>query len=132
MYCIEFHSHLNPNLGPIYHEYALGSAYAATCTIPSLPDQPFGSPTDAFGSKKAARTNAAKEAVEYLIESGDLNPDGSTKGRKKVKLGTAVRIQGKGLEVKKGTTFAQKVQGRIYTPSQDGFHRLTIQTSVPF
>lgn len=67
--------------------------------------------TNGFPSKKAARTNAAKEAVQYLIEAGDLNPDGSTKARKKVKLGTAVRIKGKGLEVKQDTTYAQKVNG---------------------
>ncbi|KAL6713947.1 hypothetical protein ACLMJK_008441 [Lecanora helva] len=106
---LEYHNLSTPNLGPTYHDYALGSAYACTCTIPSLPERPFGSLTDAFPSKKAARGNAAKEAVEYLIESGELNEDGSTKGRKKAKLGTAVRVQGRGLVVQKDTTYAQKV-----------------------
>ncbi len=67
-----------------------------------------------FPSKKGAQANAAREAVEYLIANGDLNPDGSTKSRKKVKLGTAVRIQGKGLEVKKESSYAQKVNGKNY------------------
>lgn len=49
--------------------------------------------------------------MEYLIGKGELNADGSTKARKKAKLGTAVRIQGKGLEVRKETTYAQKVNG---------------------
>ena len=108
----EYHNLSNPNLGPIYHDYALGSAYACTCTMPSLVDRPFGSTTDAFPSKKAARTNAAKEAVEYLIDKGELNHDGSTKARKKIKMGAAIRLKGRGLEVKKDTTYAQKVNGR--------------------
>lgn len=60
--------------------------------------------------------NAAREAVEHLIANGDLNPDGSTRSRKKVKLGTAVRIQGKGLEVKKESSYAQKVNGKDKLP----------------
>ena len=47
--------------------------------------------------------------MEYLIAEGQLNPDGSTKARKKAKLGTAVKIQGKGLEVKRGSTYIQRV-----------------------
>lgn len=111
LFSLECHNLLNPTLGPIYHDYGVGSAYASECTIPSRPEQPFGSKENLFPSKKGARANAAKEAVEYLIAAGELNPDGSTKGRKKVKIGTAVRIQGKGLEVKKESSFAQKVNG---------------------
>ncbi len=44
-----------------------------------------------------------------MIAEGQLNSDGSTKTRKKAKLGAAVRIQGKGLEVKRGATYTQKV-----------------------
>ena len=107
----EYHNANNTNLGPVYEDYALGTAYAATCTIPSLPHLPFGSKNEAFSSKKAARAGAAKAAVQYLIEGGELNEDGSTKSRKKVKLGTAVRIQGRGLEVNRATTYTQKVNG---------------------
>jgi len=99
----------------MYHDYALGLAYASICTIPSRPDQPFGSPNNAFSTKKGARANAAREAVEHLIANGELNPDGSTKGRKKVKVGAAVRIQGRGLEVKKESSYAQKVNGKNYS-----------------
>ena len=66
---------------------------------------------DAFPSKKGARAYAAKEAVEYLIEKGELNSNGTSKGRKKTKISTAARIQGKGLEVKRNATYAQKVNG---------------------
>ena len=48
-------------------------------------------------------------AVEFLIAEGQLNPDGSTKARKKAKLGTAVKIQGMGLEVKRESTYIQRV-----------------------
>ena len=73
------------------------------------PDQPFGSSTVPFPSKKAARANAAKLAVEHLIANGELDPNGSPKARKKVKVGAAVQIKGKGLEVKRGSTYTQKV-----------------------
>ena len=67
---------------------------------------------DAFPSKKGARANAAKEAVEYLVDKGEVNADGTSKGRKKVKIGAAVRVQGEGLKVQRDTSFAQKVTGR--------------------
>lgn len=106
----EIHNATDPTTGPVYTEYALGLSFACTCTIPSHPS-PFGSPTLAFSSKKAARANSAREAVLHLKSAGLTNPDGSAKTRKKVTLGTAVRIEGKGMEIQKGTTFAQKVNG---------------------
>lgn len=93
----------------MYGDYSLGSSYSSTCTIPGRTDQPFGSSDTPFPSKKAARANSARLAVEYLIAEGQLNLDGSIKARKKVKLGAAVRTQGKGLEVKRGSTYTQKV-----------------------
>ncbi|CAD6591661.1 MAG: hypothetical protein ASARMPRED_005540 [Alectoria sarmentosa] len=106
---LEYHQFINPGQGPVYLDYSLGSSYSATCTIPSRPELPFGSSAVPFPSKKAARAHTARLAVEYLIAEGQLNPDGSPKARKKAKLGTAVRIQGKGLEVKRGSTYTQKV-----------------------
>ena len=48
--------------------------------------------------------------MEHLIEKGELDPNGSpTKARKKAKVGTAVKIRGKGLEVRRGSTYTQKV-----------------------
>ena len=66
-----------------------------------------------FSSKKAARVNAAKQAVEHLISEGELNPDGSTKARKKTTVGAAVRMEGKGLKVSRGSSYAQKVNGKL-------------------
>lgn len=107
----EYYNISDPNGGAVYNDYAIGLVFACECVIPSRPDHPFGSKTETFPSKKAARSNSAKDAVEYLISEGHLNPDGSTKARKKAKLGAAVRIQGKDLEVKKDASYAQKVQG---------------------
>ncbi|KAM0797845.1 hypothetical protein BDR22DRAFT_823917 [Usnea florida] len=106
---LEYHNSINPQEGPIYHDYSLGSSYSSTCTIPYRPDQSFGSSAAPFPSKKAAHANSARLAVEFLIAEGQLNPDGSTKARKKAKLGTAVKIQGKGLEVKRESTYIQRV-----------------------
>ena len=44
-----------------------------------------------------------------MIDKGELNPDGRPKARKKVKPGAAVSIKGSGLEVKRGSTYTQKV-----------------------
>ena len=58
--------------GPIYNELTLlGSGFACTCTIPARPSTPFGSLSTPLLSKKAARTNAAREAMQFLI-SRDL------------------------------------------------------------
>lgn len=119
--------------GPAYTEYALGLNFACTCQIPSslpntlsqTPSSPpttpsqssqttrtFGSATNPFPNKKAARANAAMEAVQYLIEQGLVNEDGSVKAKKKGKgAGKAVRLMGKGLEVERDSTFAQRVNG---------------------
>ena len=69
-----------------------------------------------FSTKKAARVNAAKQAVEYLISEGELNSDGSTKARKKIAAGTAVRMEGKGLKVSRDLSYAQKVNGKLKIP----------------
>ena len=69
-----------------------------------------------FSTKKAARVNAAKQAVEYLISEGELNPDGSTKARKKIAAGAAVRMEGKGLKVSRDLSYAQKVNGKLEIP----------------
>ena len=97
--------------GPVYTEYDLGGIFACTCTIPSYPDS-FGSASDSFPTKKAARANAAREAMKYLIDQGLTNPDGTLLPRKKVKLGTAVRVENEKLEVKRDATYAQRVNGQ--------------------
>ena len=120
----EYHNLISPNLGPTYHDFAIGSSFACTCTVPSLPDHVFGSPTISFASKKAARTKSAREAVEHLISKGLLNEDGSTKSRKKAKLETAVAglesNNGRLLKVKKTASYAQKCNGKASVTASIG------------
>ena len=44
-----------------------------------------------------------------MIDKDELNPDGRPKAQKKVKPGAAVSITGSGLEVKRGSTYTQRV-----------------------
>ncbi|KAL8698834.1 MAG: hypothetical protein Q9224_001675, partial [Gallowayella concinna] len=112
---LEYHNAIDPTHvlpGPIYTEYALGPSFACTVTIPSQPSHPFGSQTTPFSTKKSARSNAAKDAVHHLISTGDLNPDGSCKSRKKAKgvgAGPVVKVDAHGLEVQKNATYANRV-----------------------
>lgn len=54
---------------PLYTEYAIGSCFACTCTIPAR-SEPFGSATSPFPNKRAARASAAMEAMQFLTEQG--------------------------------------------------------------
>ena len=76
---------------PLYDYFALGTAFSATCTIPTHQARTFGSPATAHPSKKTAQTAAAREAVECLISEGKLNGDGTCPGgaRKKQKPNAA-------------------------------------------
>ena len=107
----EYQNAIDPTLGPAYVEYALGLSFACTVRIPSH-SSTFGSSNTPFPNKKAARSNAAREAVQYLVSEGLTNPDGTPKAKnKKIKLGQAVRIEERGMEVRKGTSWAQRVDG---------------------
>ncbi|KAL8729648.1 MAG: hypothetical protein Q9166_004597 [cf. Caloplaca sp. 2 TL-2023] len=110
---LEYYNNIDATApGPLYTEYAINHTFACTVALPTLPTTPFGSPNNPFPTKKAARSNAAKEAVCHLISTGDLNPDGSTKTRKKYKgvaAGPTVRIDAKGVGVKKDATYANRV-----------------------
>ena len=110
---LEYHNASSPTRGAIYTEYALpGNSFACTCQIPSHPT-PFGGSEIPFSTKKAARVNAARSAMQHLISQDLTEPDGSLKTKKKAKLGTAVRVESNGSGVRKSTTFSQKVNGRF-------------------
>ena len=70
----EFHTSIADGGGPSYTEYAVGTGFACTCTIPLSPDA-FGSTSESFPTKKAARANAAREAMKHLIDQGHTNSD---------------------------------------------------------
>lgn len=61
--------------GPVFKEYSIGSSFACTCNIPAR-SEPFGSESDSFPNKKAARASAAMKAMEFLIEQGLANSEG--------------------------------------------------------
>ena len=110
-------------IGPNFIEFAIGSLFACTCTVPGH-DVVFGSSTTPFSTKKAARSNAAKEAVQFLISQGLTNPDGSVKARKKGIPGKTVKVEGKALEVKMDASFAQKVNGMYPFIKTSSLHSL--------
>lgn len=111
--------------GANFVEYGIGSSFACTCTIPGHDGVEFGSNTTGFTSKKAARNEAAKQAVQFLIAQGLTNPDGTVKkrvttpakivkkrsGHKETTPGKVVSVEGKALEVNMDATYAQKVNG---------------------
>jgi hypothetical protein len=74
--------------GPLFNETPRGSGFTCTCTIPQS-DLPFGSPDTVYGNKKSAKAAAAKAAVQYLIQEGYLNADGSVKRTGKVAVTSA-------------------------------------------
>ena len=102
----------------MHTDYAIGQGFACTYTLPANPTV-FGSDSLAFPNKKAARHNAAREAMQFLIAQGLASPDGSVgKGKKKGLSGgggggatVAVKMQGGGLEVKRDSSYAQRVNG---------------------
>ena len=109
--CKEYHNAVSPSQGPVYTEYILpGPTFACTCAIPGTATS-FGSKEIAFQSKKAARINAAREAMQHLIAQGVRESDGSLKIKKKAKLGTAIKIEANDLGASKNTTYSQRVNG---------------------
>ena len=131
---IEYHNIASPTIQPVYNDFAIGTLFACECTIPGH-DEPFGGKENGFSTKKAARTNAAMEAVEFLISEGLLNEDGSIKSRKKpAKIGPTVRFESNALRVEKNASYSQRVTGKL-------FHKIQLplltdliipQTSAPF
>ncbi|KAI9705998.1 MAG: hypothetical protein M1836_005404 [Candelina mexicana] len=69
---------------PSFTDYAVGQHFACEATITKRPDEPFGSRENAFPTKKAAKANAAKEAVLWLRQDGHLSADGPSKKKRKI------------------------------------------------
>ncbi|KAJ9646499.1 hypothetical protein H2199_002548 [Coniosporium tulheliwenetii] len=91
---------------PVYQEYALGQRFACTCTLNLPPStgacsidsligdvqgpRTFGSLSTIFTSKKTARANSAREAVEWLRQNGHLSE--TEPPRKKAKVSNPVIV----------------------------------------
>ena len=94
--------------GPVYFEYTHGNSFACTCQIPAHPNL-FGSESNpVFPSLKAARSNAAKEALQFLIAQGLACSDASFRRgpSKRAKMDAAAAM----VEDAEAT-FAKKVNG---------------------
>lgn len=128
--CLAFHQtcgQTGDGVGPIFTEYTVGSLFACTCLI-SLHSTPFGSESVVYTSKKAARANAAREAMKFLISSGYATPDGKPGPNIKPEKSPAPAVgKGKKSGLKNGASadaittvlnntdapFAQKVNGEF-------------------
>ncbi|OJD35485.1 double-stranded rna-binding protein [Diplodia corticola] len=65
---------------PKFQEFSLGANYSMECIMPAEEgrgeDEPFGGRNVLFNSKKAAKTNAAREAVHWLRQTGRMPKTG--------------------------------------------------------
>lgn len=112
---------------PIYQEFAVGIQFACELEISQGPDEPFGSKRKAFGSKKAARSNAAKEAIEWLRANNYMDDNGPPK-RKKAKNPTMILNSDEASSSGKAEgemSYAQQVTG-----TSTYFHPLLFSTSL--
>lgn len=80
-------------------------------TLDERPAEPFGGKDKLFNGKKAAKTNAAREAVLWLREQGHMGEHGPPKKKAKIS-GAAVALQmSNGSVDRKEKSFAQQVNG---------------------
>ncbi|KAF2107609.1 hypothetical protein BDV96DRAFT_505972 [Lophiotrema nucula] len=95
---------------PTYQDYGLGTKFACVVTIEGVPET-FGSINDLFTSKKLARQNAAKCAVEHFKSTGawpeSFTDVGGIKKKKKVQPSEPGAISLDGIPI--GPSPAQKV-----------------------
>ncbi|KAH0543007.1 hypothetical protein FGG08_002615 [Glutinoglossum americanum] len=91
--------------------FAMGTQFACELKIDQRPSAPFGGRHVTFLNKKAAKANAAHEALEWLIENGYMGREGppSKRKRKGGSSGTAAIGPGATVEIKRDARFAQKV-----------------------
>ncbi|MCJ1378906.1 hypothetical protein MMC17_002005 [Xylographa soralifera] len=98
---LEF-SALNPDQpAPTFTDFASGNAFACECRVVQREGAPFGGADVLFASKKAAKAHAAREAVQFLIRSGELEADGSVRKKRKKVGGGAVRAEEEGRQGEK-------------------------------
>ncbi|EKG18487.1 hypothetical protein MPH_04289 [Macrophomina phaseolina MS6] len=70
---------------PLFQEFSLGANYSMECILPAdRPGEPFGGRDLLFNSKKAAKANAAREAVRWL-RAQDRMPKKGHPTKKKIK-----------------------------------------------
>ncbi|KAF2839373.1 hypothetical protein M501DRAFT_1003971 [Patellaria atrata CBS 101060] len=88
---IEF-IHKRGAVAPIWQDYQSGSLFSCEVIVDLRPDREnvlFGGKEKLFSNKKAAKTNAAQEAIEWLRENDYLNDQSPTKKQKRAKAKAA-------------------------------------------
>ncbi|KAK5201383.1 hypothetical protein LTR16_002870 [Cryomyces antarcticus] len=70
---------------PQFTEHILSAGFACECAIAPRSHTPFGSATVTHSTKKAARKAAAREAVEWLREKGEIPRPGEGPPNKRLK-----------------------------------------------
>jgi hypothetical protein len=92
----------------------VGNHFACELQIDKRSAAPFGGRLVMFPNKKAAKVNAAREAVEWLIANNYMGHDGppAKKKRKNGSSVTAVIGSDATVEIKRDASFAQKVNGK--------------------
>ncbi|MCJ1323223.1 hypothetical protein MMC15_008577 [Xylographa vitiligo] len=80
---------------PTFTDLAVGAAFACECRLAQRAGQPFGGADALFASKKAAKAHAAREAVRFLVERGDLEAGGGVRA-KRGRRGVKVRVEERG------------------------------------
>ncbi|KAI9876999.1 MAG: hypothetical protein M1830_005065 [Pleopsidium flavum] len=86
----EFYTTTSPTTSPTYISFALGTTnplYASECTIDEHPASTFGGRNLSFPNKKAAKANAAKEAVLWLRANGYMSSVAGNNKKRKAKVG---------------------------------------------
>ncbi|KAI9777543.1 MAG: hypothetical protein M1839_008837 [Geoglossum umbratile] len=96
---------------PTYTDFAVGNLFACELVIDKRVSAPFGGRYTKFPSKRAAKTNAAREAVEWLTANNFMGPQGppTKKKRKGGSISQVAPESGMIVEIKRTANFAQKV-----------------------
>ncbi|OCK95305.1 uncharacterized protein K441DRAFT_658709 [Cenococcum geophilum 1.58] len=67
---------------PTYNEYSAGPLFSCEVELTQRPGEPFGGRNEPYSNKKAARSSAARKAVEWLRAEGLLSEDGPVRKKK--------------------------------------------------
>ncbi|KAF2139992.1 uncharacterized protein K452DRAFT_289380 [Aplosporella prunicola CBS 121167] len=73
---------------PQFQDFSIGSRFACECAFAPRASQPFGTREELFPNKKSAKTNAAREAVEWLRSQG-MMPERGHPSKKKFRAANA-------------------------------------------
>ncbi|KKY24623.1 putative double-stranded rna-binding protein [Diplodia seriata] len=101
-------------------EFTLGANYSMECIMPSEegrgPDEPFGGRNVLFNSKKTAKTNAAREAVRWLRQTGRMPKTGHPTKKKMKAAQQAMAAAANNASASAPFSFASSASGGMSGP----------------